>query len=97
MLILMKLAIILLAALNLTLLAVWSGVLGALIGDAREPDRMARQVRPEQLRVVRVGAAAPGGPPASMPAASPGAAAASSPAEPPAGATAPATPPASAE
>lgn len=54
----MKLAIILLAALNITLLAAWTGMFGPLVGDSRDPDRMARQVRPELLRVVRGGAAA---------------------------------------
>ena len=71
----MKAAIIVLAALNLVLLAVWSGVLGALVGDAREPDRLARQVRPEQLRIVKAEAAsaamAPSRPPASPPLAVP--------------------------
>lgn len=49
---LMKLAIIVLVALNAALLVAWSGAFGPIVGDAREPHRLAQQVRPEQLRIL---------------------------------------------
>lgn len=51
----MKLAIIVLAALNVLLLGAWAGLFGPVAGDAPDPQRLAQQVRPEQLRVVGPG------------------------------------------
>lgn len=51
----MKLAIIVLAALNVALLGAWAGLFGPVAGDSPEPQRLAQQVRPEQLRVVGPG------------------------------------------
>ena len=82
----MKLALILLAVLNVALLSAWGGLFGPIGGDAREPQRLSRQVRPEQLRVVSANE------PGSQPAA--GAASVAPPAPPAASASAmgPATP-----
>ena len=53
----MKLAIIVLATLNMALLGAWAGLFGPVAGDPRDPQRLAQQVRPEQLRVVGPGPA----------------------------------------
>ena len=51
----MRLAIAVLALLNLVLLAVWGGLVEPLLGNGREPQRLLRQVRPERLRIAQVG------------------------------------------
>lgn len=63
----MRLAFWILVVLNLVLLAGAQGLFGGGEGG-REPDRLARQLKPEQLRIVAAADAAPAVPPPAEPA-----------------------------